>query len=89
MEKVSVKFFYLFDYVNIVELVEVGEFGNVIIDGLLDVCIFCEQVSGDIKGIVLFINGQVDVLIFFNIELGNVFYKFVLLFVKVDMVGLL
>ena len=40
------------DYVNIVELAEAGEFGNVIIDGPLDVKTSCEKTSGDIKGIV-------------------------------------
>lgn len=71
---------HLLDYVNIVELAEAGEFGNVIIDGPLDVRTSCEQASGDIKGIVSPINGQADVLIFPNIESGNAFYKSVSLF---------
>lgn len=62
-EKVSAKFPHSLDYVNIVELAEAGEFGNVIIDGPLDVRTACEQASGDIKGIVSPINGQADVLI--------------------------
>ena len=36
-EKVSAKFPHSLDYVNIVELAEAGEFGDVIIDGPLDV----------------------------------------------------
>ena len=79
-EKVSAKFPHSLDYVNIVELAEAGEFGNVIIDGPLDVRTACEQASGDIKGIVSPINGQADVLIFPNIESGNAFYKSVSLF---------
>ena len=51
-EKVSAKFPHSLDYVNIVELAEAGEFGNVIIDGPLDVRTSCEQASGNIKGIV-------------------------------------
>ena len=74
---------------NIVELAEAGEFGNVIIDGPLDVRTACEQASGDIKGIVSPINGQADVLIFPNIESGNAFYKSVSLFANADMAGLL
>lgn len=70
-EKVSAKFPHSLDYVNIVELAEAGEFGNVIIDGPLDVRTACEQASGDIKGIVSPINGQADVLIFPNIESGK------------------
>jgi len=72
-----------------VELAEAGEFGNVIIDGPLDVRTACEQASGDIKGIVSPINGQADVLIFPNIESGNAFYKSVSLFANADMAGLL
>ncbi|MEG1838476.1 MAG: phosphate acyltransferase [Bacteroidaceae bacterium] len=88
-EKVSAKFPHSLDYVNIVELAEAGEFGDVIIDGPLDVRTSCEQASGDIKGIVSPINGQADVLIFPNIESGNTFYKSVALFAKADMAGLL
>lgn len=88
-EKVSAKFPHSLDYVNIVELAEAGEFGNVIIDGPLDVRTSCEQASGDIKGIASPINGEADVLIFPNIESGNTFYKSVALFAHADMAGLL
>lgn len=88
-EKVSAKFQNSLDYVNIVELAEGGEFGNVIIDGPLDVRTACEKASGDIKGIVSPIDGQADVLIFPNIESGNTFYKSVALFANAEMAGLL
>lgn len=88
-EKVSAKFPHSLDYVNIVELAEAGEFGNVIIDGPLDVKTSCEKHSGDVKGIASPINGQADVLIFPNIESGNAFYKAVSLFAHADMAGLL
>ncbi|NDW13071.1 phosphate butyryltransferase [Bacteroides sp. 214] len=88
-EKVSAKFQNSLDYVNIVELAEAGEFGNVIIDGPLDVRTACEKASGDIKGIASPINGEADVLIFPNIEAGNTFYKSVSLFAKAEMAGLL
>jgi len=55
-EKVSSKFPHSLDYVNIVELAEAGEFGNVIIDGQLDVLTSCERESGNIKGIASPIN---------------------------------
>ena len=88
-EKVSPKFPHSLDYVNIVELAEAGEFGDVIIDGPLDVKTSCEKHSGDIKGIVSPIQGEADVLIFPNIESGNAFYKTVSLFCHADMAGLL
>lgn len=88
-EKVSAKFPHSLDYVNIVELAEAGEFGNVIIDGPLDVRTSCERASGNIKGIVSPIDGQADVLIFPNIESGNAFYKSVSLFAYAEMAGLL
>lgn len=88
-EKVSSKFPYSLDYVNIVELCEAGEFGNVIIDGPLDVRTSCEKASADVKGIVSPINGDADVLIFPNIESANCFYKTVSLFAHADMAGML
>lgn len=88
-EKVSAKFPHSLDYVNIVELAEAGEFGDVIIDGPLDVKTSCEKSSGNIKGIASPINGEADVLIFPNIESGNAFYKAVSLFSHADMAGLL
>ncbi len=88
-EKVSAKFPHSLDYVNIVELAEAGEFGDVIIDGPLDVKTACEKTSGDIKGIASPIGGEADVLIFPNIESANSFYKAVSLFAHADMAGLL
>lgn len=88
-EKVSSKFPHSLDYVNIVELAEAGEFGNVIIDGPLDVLTSCERESGNIKGIASPINGDADVLIFPNIESGNTFYKSVSLFAQAEMAGVL
>lgn len=88
-EKVSAKFPHSLDYVNIVELAEAGEFGDVIIDGPLDVRTSCERTSGDIKGIASPINGEADVLIFPNIESANAFYKSVSLFANAEMAGLL
>jgi phosphate acetyltransferase/phosphate butyryltransferase len=88
-EKVSAKFPNSLDYVNIVELAEGGEFGDVIIDGPLDVRTACEKASGNIKGIASPIDGEADVLIFPNIESGNAFYKSVSLFSKAEMAGLL
>ena len=75
--------------IHCTEKAEAGEFGNVIIDGPLDVKTSCEKTSGNIKGIVSPIDGEADVLIFPNIESGNAFYKAVSLFSHADMAGLL
>lgn len=88
-EKVSPKFPHSLDYAAIVERAKAGEFGDAIIDGPLDVKTSCEKESGDIKGIASPIGGDADVLIFPNIESGNVFYKTVSLFCHADMAGVL
>ncbi len=88
-EKVNPKFPHSLDYVEIVRRCKEGEFGDVIIDGPLDVRTSCEMESGNIKGISSPLNGDSDVLIFPNIESGNAFYKSVSLFAHADMAGLL
>ncbi len=88
-EKVSPNFPHSVNYAKIVELAKAGEFGDVIIDGPMDVKTACEQESGNIKGIISPIQGKADVLIFPNIESGNVFYKSVSLFSHADMAGVL
>lgn len=88
-EKVSAKFPTSLDYVNIVELAEAGEFGNVLIDGPMDVKSACEVKSAALKGVASCIEGRADVLIFPNIESGNTFYKTVSLFTKAQMAGML
>ncbi len=88
-EKVSAKFPISLDYVNIVELAEAGEFGDVLIDGPMDVKSACEVKSASLKGVASCIEGRADVLIFPNIESGNTFYKTVSLFTKAQMAGML
>lgn len=88
-EKVSAKFPISLDYVNIVELAEAGEFGDVLIDGPMDVKSACEVKSAALKGVASCIEGRADVLIFPNIESGNTFYKTVSLFTKAQMAGML
>ncbi len=88
-EKVSAKFPISLDYVNIVELAEAGEFGDVLIDGPMDVKSACEVKSAALKGVASCIEGRADVLIFPNIESGNTFYKTMSLFTKAQMAGML
>ncbi len=86
-EKVSSKFPHSLDYVNIVELAEAGEFGDVVIDGPLDVKTSCDRESAQIKGIASPLEGDADVLIFPNIESANVFYKTASFFANGEMAG--
>ncbi len=88
-EKVNPKFPHSVDYAKIVEMTREGEFGDAIIDGPMDVKTACESESGNIKGIHSPIGGEADVLIFPNIEAGNVFYKAVTCFAHADMAGVL
>ena len=52
-EKVSAKFPHSLDYVNIVELAEAGEFGNVIIDGPLMYVLRASRQVVILKGLYL------------------------------------
>ncbi|BDW75853.1 hypothetical protein BFINE_16480 [Bacteroides finegoldii DSM 17565] len=87
-EKVSAKFPHSLDYVNIVELAEAGEFGNVIIDGPLDVRTSCEQASGISKESSPH-QRTGRCTDFPEYRIGNAFYKSVSLFAKAEMAGLL
>ncbi|MCD8310472.1 MAG: phosphate butyryltransferase [Prevotellaceae bacterium] len=88
-EKVSPKFPLSLDYAEIVEQAREGVFGDVVIDGPMDVKTALDQESGLIKGIASPIEGQADVLIFPDIQAGNVFYKTVSLFTDASMAGVL
>lgn len=55
----------------------------------MDVKTALDSESGKIKGISSPVVGNADVLIFPNIESGNVFYKTISLFAGADMAGML
>lgn len=74
-EKVSPKFPVSVDYTEIKEMAAQGRFGNIIVDGPMDVKVACDPHAGEVKGIVSPIEGRADALIMPDIESGNVFYK--------------
>ncbi len=74
-EKISPKFPVTEDYVEIKRRAAEGAFGQVIVDGPMDVKTAVDIHSGEVKGIVSPINGQADAVILPDIEAGNVFYK--------------
>lgn len=79
-EKNNPKFENTARYAEIKKRAENGVYGDVVIDGPMDVKSACDIGSCNDKGIVSPINGKADVLIMPNIESGNVFYKTLTLF---------
>lgn len=88
-EKVHEKFPHTLDYVQLKADAEAGMFGKMVIDGPMDAKTACDLHSGQVKGIASPVVGDADVLIFPNIESGNVFYKTLSFFGKADMAGML
>lgn len=89
IEKVSDLFPYSHDYVEMVRMARAGELGDVIVDGPMDVKTALDRHGAAVKGIASPIDGQADVLLFPNIESGNVFYKVMSLFTPARLAGLL
>lgn len=88
-EKVNEKFPHTLSYVMLKQKAEEGAFGDVVVDGPMDVKTACDAESGAIKGIVSPVVGNADVLLFPNIEAGNVFYKTITLFASAETAGML
>ena len=88
-EKVNPKFQHTLDYEELKRRAAEGVYGEVIIDGPMDVKSACDLESCKDKGIETPIAGQADVVIFPNIESGNTFYKTMSLFGKSVNAGIL
>ena len=88
-EKVNPKFQHTLDYEELKKRAAEGVYGDVIIDGPMDVKSACDIESCKDKGIETPIAGQADVVIFPNIESGNTFYKTMSLFGKSINAGIL
>jgi hypothetical protein len=84
-EKVNEKFPHTLDYVTLKERAAAGAYGNMYLDGPMDVKTACDAHSGEVKGISSPVVGHADLLIFPNIESGNTFYKTVSLFGDANM----
>lgn len=74
-EKTNPKFPVTTTYTEIKERAAHGDYGNVIVDGPMDVKTALDSHSGAVKGIVSPIDGRADGLVFPDIQAGNVFYK--------------
>lgn len=86
-EKVNPKFEHTVSYTEIKSRAERGAYGDVVVDGPMDVKTALDTESGSIKGIHSPVAGCADVLIFPNIESGNTFYKTITLFAGAQTAG--
>jgi phosphate butyryltransferase len=88
-EVANPKIHYMQDYLDIMQMWREGEFGNVIMDGPLDIFLALDTERGGIKNVPSPVLGDADILIFPNFESANIFYKGVALFAGAQMGGLL
>ena len=88
-EVANPKIQFMQDYLDIMQMWRAGEFGDVIIDGPLDIFLALEAERGGIKKVPSPLLGDADVLIFPDFAAANVFYKGVALFANAQMGGIL
>lgn len=88
-EKANPKIQYMQDYIEIMQCWRQGEFGNVIMDGPLDVFLALDKERGSVKHIPTPVLGDADIIIFPNFESANSFYKGLMVFAGAEMAGLL
>lgn len=74
-EKTSPKFPVTGDYAEIVAEAKSGRWGDILVDGPMDLKTACDSHSAQVKGLKSPVCGHADALIFPDIEAGNVFYK--------------
>ncbi len=88
-EKYSERLMFMDDYLEIKQLWRNGEFGDILLDGPLDIFLSVDKEKGGIKNIPSPIMGDADVLIFPDFSTANVFYKGLSVFAGAEMGGLL
>ena len=88
-EVANPKIHYMQDYLDIMQMWRDGEFGDVIMDGPLDIFLALDKERGSIKNVPSPVLGDADILIFPNFECANTFYKGLALFARAQMGGLL
>lgn len=88
-EKTSEKFTHTISYAEIMKRAGENAYGNISVGGPMDVKTACDAESGKIKGISSPVAGNADILIFPNIEAGNVFYKTITVFGNALTAGML
>lgn len=88
-EKVSDKFPLTLSYMQIKENAANGRYGDINVDGPMDVKTACDAESGAIKGICSPVVGAADIIIMPDIEAGNTFYKTLTFFAGATVAGML
>lgn len=88
-EKTNEKFPHTLSYAEITKMADEGAYGDILIGGPMDVKTACDAESGKIKGICSPVTGNADILVFPNIESGNVFYKTITVFANALTAGML
>lgn len=88
-EKVSEKFPLTLSYVSIKENAQKGKYGDIVVDGPMDVKTACDAESGLIKGICSPVVGNADIIVMPDIEAGNTFYKSLTFFAGATVAGML
>lgn len=88
-EVANPKIQYMQDYLDIMQMWRNGDFGDVIMDGPLDIFLALDYERGSIKNVPTPVLGDADIAIFPNFECANTFYKGLSLFAGAEMGGLL
>ncbi len=88
-EKPSKHFSYSADYLEMLRMSEEGKFGDIIMDGPMDIFLACDRNSSRMKGVSTLIDGDADILIFPSLESCNPFYKGLMLFADGKIAGLI
>lgn len=88
-EKPNLKLQYMQDYLDLMQCWRSGEFGDVIMDGPLDIFLAVDAPRGSIKNVPSPVLGDADILIFPDFASANPFYKGLMTFAGAEMGGLL
>ncbi len=88
-EKANPKIRFMQDYLDIMDMWRAGEFGDVIVDGPLDVFLALDKERGQIKNVPTPLLGEADILVFPDFQTANAFYKGLVMFAGAEMAGLL
>lgn len=87
-EKINPRFPVTENYIELIDRVQRGDYGNAAVSGPMDVKTACDRESAQIKKIESEVVGDADILILADLEAGNTFYKTVSFFGKARMAAM-